>query len=79
MSKSTIEKAGYGCYNQTLDCTSQIQDEYEKGKRVFVADNRFGDPAPGERKYLYIFWETSVGDTASGVTGENDDHGITIP
>jgi hypothetical protein len=75
---SNIQSAGYGVWNQTLDCSSGIKQEYSSGKRVFLADNRFGDPSPGNRKYIYIFWETN-GQYFSGVTGEGDDRGITIP
>jgi hypothetical protein len=47
--------------------------------RVFAAGNNWvGDPAHGLRKYLYIVW-TSNGATFSGVTGENDEIGITVP
>lgn len=74
----SIENAGYGVYNSTIDVTSQITDLYQKGMRVFTASNQWGDPAPGERKYLYIFWENN-GAMYSGVTGENDPHGVTLP
>jgi hypothetical protein len=72
-----IEYAGYGVYNRTINVTAGIRDEYGSGKRVFLADNRFGDPAPGEKKYLYILW--SVGsEKVSGVTGEGS-QGIIVP
>ncbi|GKS77701.1 hypothetical protein AVME950_22415 [Acidovorax sp. SUPP950] len=78
MAITVIENAGYGVYNQTIDVTAQVADAYAKGTRVFTANNNWGDPAPGERKYLYIFWTTNSV-TSSGVTGENDKHGITVP
>lgn len=78
MSTTTIENAGYGCYNSTIDVTSQVTKAYGDGQRVFLANNQWGDPAPGERKYLYIFWSNN-GSLASGVTGENDNHGVTVP
>ncbi|MGJ7901023.1 hypothetical protein [Lysobacter sp. 1R34A] len=47
-----------------------------------IADNGdygdYGDPAPGERKYLYIVWSNN-GATDSGVVGEDDDRGIIVP
>jgi len=73
-----IVYAGYGVYNQTIDVTSGIRQEYATGKRVFNASNQFGDPAPGQRKYLYIVWKSGQ-DLVSGVTGENDNHGISVP
>jgi hypothetical protein len=75
---SDISYAGYGVYNQTIDVTDGIKIEYGKGERVFLASNQFGDPAPGERKYLYIVWKVGA-QLHSGVTGENDKHGITLP
>ena len=81
MSGITIERAGYGCYNSTTECTGLVQTLYSGGRRVFLANNSDygGDPAPGQRKYLYIFWETNDGTYQSGVTGENDGHGINVP
>jgi hypothetical protein len=78
MSTTTIENAGYGVYNSTIDVTSQVAEAYSHGQRVFTASNQWGDPAPGERKYLYIFWSNNSV-MSSGCTGENDKHGITIP
>jgi hypothetical protein len=75
---SHINYAGYGVYDQTIDVTGGVQQEYNNNQRVFTADNRFGDPASGQRKYLYILW-TNNGVLSSGVVGENDSHGITIP
>jgi hypothetical protein len=69
MAASKIEYAGYGVYNRTIDVTSGIRDEYGAGTRVFLATNQFGDPAPGERKYLYIVWAVGT-EKQSGVTGE---------
>ncbi|CAM8819419.1 hypothetical protein NCW_01143 [Burkholderia pseudomallei] len=76
---STITNAGYGVWNSTIDVTQQVQRQYASGTRVFLARNQYGDPAPNQRKYLYIFWTTGNGGNQSGVTGENDNHGITIP
>jgi hypothetical protein len=74
-----VVSAGYGVWNKTLNVTSQIQNAYaNQGERNFTADNRFGDPAPGQRKYLYIFWSDGT-NTASGVVGENDATGINVP
>ncbi|OXI37978.1 hypothetical protein CFB49_33750 [Burkholderia sp. AU17457] len=78
MSTTTIENAGYGVYNSTIDVTTQVAAAYKNGQRVFTASNQWGDPAPGERKYLYIFW-TRNSESQSGVTGENDSHGVTLP
>ncbi|MBP0605045.1 MULTISPECIES: hypothetical protein [Burkholderia] len=78
MSTTTIENAGYGVYNSTIDVTTQVAAAYKNGQRVFTASNQWGDPAPGERKYLYIFW-TRNSEWQSGVTGENDSHGVTLP
>jgi hypothetical protein len=75
---STITFAGYGVYNKTIDVTDQVAAQYKNGLRVFQAGNTWGDPAPGARKYLYIGW-TSGGNTASGVVGESDNTGITVP
>ena len=76
---SSIVYAGYGVYNQTADATTAIRKAYGKGERIFTANNNWvGDPAPGARKYLYILWKAN-GNESSGVTGENDDHGISVP
>lgn len=74
MSATRIEKAGYGVYNSTIDVTDQVAAAYERGERTFRASNQWGDPAPKERKYLYIFWGTG-----NGVTGEDDARGIIVP
>ena len=37
MAASTIEYAGYGVYNRTIDVTSGIRNEYTGGMRVFLA------------------------------------------
>ncbi|ARK65623.1 hypothetical protein [Burkholderia pseudomallei] len=75
---STITHAGYGVWNRTIDVTQQVQRQYASGTRVFLPSNQYGDPFPGQRKYLYIFWTTDSGEKQSGVTGELDDRGITI-
>ncbi len=76
---SKIVYAGYGVYNQTGNATDPITRAYNSGQRVFVANNSWiGDPAPGERKYLYIVWD-GPGGRQSGVTGEDDQRGISIP
>jgi len=74
----TITFAGYGVWNSTNDVTSKVQQQYNNGQRHFVANNGdYGDPAPGERKYLYIVW--ALNGQQSGVVGENDDRGINLP
>jgi len=75
---SSINYAGFGVWNNTINVTSGIQNEYNGGQRHFTADDRFGDPYPGQRKYLYIVWNDG-GTTSSGVVGENDSTGINIP
>jgi hypothetical protein len=76
---SKILFAGYGVYNQTGDATTAVTNAYNNGQRIFLANNGWiGDPAPGERKYLYITWEGPSGEQ-SGVTGENDGRGISVP
>jgi len=75
---TTITNAGYGVWNNTIDVTSQVQQQYANGTRVFLAGNQYGDPSPGDRKYLYIFWTINNGPAQSGVTGENDKRGIRI-
>lgn len=74
-----IENAGYGVYNKTVNVTDYVQRLYNDGQRVFLAKNElWGDPAPGEKKYLYIFWNKKGG-TYSAITGERDNLGIIIP
>ncbi|WP_408953689.1 hypothetical protein [Lysobacter sp. Hz 25] len=76
---ATITFAGYGVWNSTNDVTSKVTQQYANGQRKFIANNGdYGDPAPGERKYLYIVWSFN-GSTDSGVVGENDDRGIIVP
>jgi hypothetical protein len=75
---TTIEKAGYGVYDSTIDVTHHVTKAYEDGERVFKASDKWGDPAPGQRKYLYIFWNHN-GESRSGVIGEDDSRGITLP
>jgi hypothetical protein len=76
---STIQYAGYGVYNSTNNATQLVQQAYAGGMRNFTAGNQWGgDPAPGERKYLYIVWNQG-GDPGSGVTGEGDNHGVQVP
>jgi hypothetical protein len=76
---ATISFAGYGVWNSTNDVTSKVTQQYANKQRKFVANNGdYGDPAPGERKYLYIVWNNN-GATDSGVVGEDDDRGIIVP
>jgi hypothetical protein len=78
-SASTIQYAGYGVYNSTNDATQLVQQAYAGGMRNFTAGNQWGgDPAPGERKYLYILWNQNGGEV-SGVTGEGDQRGVQVP
>ena len=71
--------AGYGVWDHTRDATNAIQQAYTQGKRKFLANNDWvGDPDPGERKYLYIWWQ-SGGVNYSGVVGEDDDRGVQVP
>ncbi len=77
---SKIVYAGYGVYNETNNCTQNVQQLYNGGQRTFLADNNIGggDPAPGQRKYLYIVWDQGTV-PLSGVTGEGDSNGINVP
>jgi hypothetical protein len=76
---TVITYAGYGVWNNTCDCTAPVRRAYEGGMRVFTANNNWcGDPSPGDRKYLYIIWQTPIG-PASGVVGEDDSRGIHVP
>ncbi|MEM5300118.1 hypothetical protein VSR82_38635 [Burkholderia sp. JPY481] len=75
---TVISNAGYGVWNNTIDVTDQVRQQYANGTRVFVAGNQYGDPSPGDRKYLYIFWKVNDAPMQSGVTGENDNRGIRI-
>lgn len=72
--------AGYGVWNQTQNVTTQMQESAASGVTKFTASNQWvaGDPAVGERKYLYIVWQEN-NSTKSGVVGENDDRGVTLP
>ena len=74
-----ITYAGYGVWESTRDATIEIKKAYATGQRRFLATNDWvGDPAPDERKYLYIVWND--GDFVnSGVVGENDDKGVNVP
>lgn len=75
----TITYAGYGVWNSTREATNAIRQSYAGGNRKFLANNDWvGDPAPHERKYLYIIWE-NAGVTYSGVVGEDDGRGISLP
>lgn len=74
----TITFAGYGVWNSTNDVTSKVQQQYSNGQRHFTANNTdYGDPSPGNRKYLYIVW--TLNGQQSGVVGENDNVGINLP
>jgi len=76
---SMIKFAGYGVYNSTNDATQLVQQAYAGGMRSFLAGNQWGgDPAPDQRKYLYIVWNPGSGQV-SGVTGEGDNRGIQVP
>lgn len=73
---ASIDYAGYGVWNSTNDVTSKVRQQYGSGQRTFIANNGdYGDPSPGDRKYLYIVWNGSD----SGVVGEDDSRGITVP
>lgn len=75
-----IVYAGYGVWGYTRDATSPVVQAYSQGTRKFLANNSWvGDPKPGARKYLYILWKTSGGELQSGVVGEDDSRGITLP
>ena len=76
----TITYAGYGVWNSTNDVTSKVQQQYGSGQRHFTANNTdYGDPSPGNRKYLYIIWSINNGSPQSGVVGEDDNRGINLP
>ncbi len=76
---ATITYAGYGVWDKTRDATSVDKAAYAKGMRKFLANNDWvGDPAPGDRKYIYIVWDGG-GYTQSGVVGENADRGVIVP
>ncbi len=79
-SPSDILYAGYGVWNSTQDVTSRMQQLAARKETTFTASNNWvtGDPAAGERKYLYIVWNEN-GITNSGVVGESDDRGVTLP
>ncbi len=73
-----IVYAGDGVGNGTVDASEAIARFYAAGQREFAAGNDLGDPAPGEKKYLFIVWaQGSV--LTSGVAGEGDDQPIVIP
>lgn len=75
---TTISYAGYGVWNSTNDVTSKVNQQYANKQREFFANNTdYGDPAPGERKYLYIVWNNNG--ASSGVVGEDDSRGIILP
>jgi hypothetical protein len=74
-----ITYAGYGVWERTRDATTAIKRAYAEGQRKFLANNDWvGDPAPGERKYLYIVWDGG-GFPTSGVVGEDDGKGVNLP
>ncbi len=74
-----ITYAGYGVWNRTVDVTGRVTAAYQKGQTVFLASNDWGgDPAPGERKYLFIVWREGNGATGAGVVGENDSTGVRL-
>ncbi len=77
---SNIQYAGYGVWDQTIDITDAVKAAYtSKNQRVFLANNDWGgDPSPGNRKYIYIYWQNGS-QYYSGVTGEGDTRGVTIP
>ncbi|MEX3816630.1 hypothetical protein AB3X96_42040 [Paraburkholderia sp. BR13439] len=47
---TVISNAAYGVWNNTIDVTDQVRQQYANGTRVFVAGNQYGDPSPGDRK-----------------------------
>ncbi|MTV51061.1 hypothetical protein GJ688_19380 [Heliobacillus mobilis] len=69
---NSVIYAGYGCYRKTYDVTGIITTKLRNGQTTIHASNDvFGDPAPGDKKYLYVVWKE--GDLLkSGVTGEGD-------
>jgi hypothetical protein len=74
-----ITYAGYGVWEKTRDVTTGVKTAYKGGQRNFLANNTWGgDPAPGERKYLFIIWNDG-GIRQSAVVGEKDDRGINLP
>jgi hypothetical protein len=74
-----ITYAGYGVWEKTRDATTAIKGAYSRGIRKFLANNDWvGDPAPGDRKYLYIVWDGG-GFPQSGVAGEGDSIGVDLP
>jgi hypothetical protein len=74
-----ITYAGYGAWEKTRDATTEIKTAYKEGARNFLANNDWvGDPAPHERKYLFILWNDG-GIRRSAVVGENDGRGINLP
>ncbi|HDR9491858.1 hypothetical protein [Burkholderia stabilis] len=77
-----IVYAGYGYLNQTIDVTKGIRTEYQEGARTFLATNRFGDPASGKNKALYVVWEyvppITPGARYSGVSYEHEKVGFKI-
>jgi hypothetical protein len=79
-SDATITYAGYGVWNSTADVGASVGSAYGNGTRTFVASNSWvaGDPSPGDRKYLYVVWNQN-GTPYSGVVGEGDPKGVTVP
>ncbi len=76
---ATIIYAGFGVWNSTFDVTDKVKNQYEGGQRRFLADIAvYGDPSPGNRKYLFIIWNSS-GALQSGVVGETDREGVNLP
>ena len=74
--------AGFGTHNNTFDVTLRVIDAYNGGQRFFEANNlwqQWGDPAPGQKKCLYIVWKTDGGGPNSGVVREGDNQGIELP
>ena len=77
---ANIVYAGYGVWDATFDVSPKVKDQYGAGQRHFTANNGdYGDPSPGDRKYLYIVWKADGGQTSSGVVGENDGKGVNLP
>ncbi|HLX39242.1 MAG TPA: hypothetical protein VKR42_01860 [Ktedonobacteraceae bacterium] len=72
--------AGYGIHDSTANATFVISEAYNRGERVFLANNTWvGDPAYGIVKSLYILWQNAQGVLFSGVVPEGDPQGITLP
>ena len=73
--------AGYGFRNTTWDVTEAVKAAYDHGTRDFLANNNQwgGDPAPGQKKSLFIVWKDNGDHLNLGVVPEGDPKGILLP